>query len=393
MTLLFPFQPDWSGSYKVTRTFKTDIITSRAGKEQRRAVRNRPRKSLEFTVTEFAARANLFARTLNKQISSTPIYMADYSRQQLTTSSLATGASVVTVDVQQPWMVGPVVLVNGSAMEVRQPGGVSGTTLTFGDTTANAWPVGTSVYPALLGVLGTEIKGSRPADQTITATVTFDVTPTSEPEINPAAASTLFNGREVFLAKPDWGQTLNLNFGHPFETIDFGQGAVTYNQPIGFSHLTQQATWLQMTAAANGLIEDTFIRAKGQRGEFYMPTWVNDLPLLALAASGQPVFSVAGTDVATAYAGDTVFDAVCAVFNDGTFEFGKVSSIAAVGGNSRITLSANLATALDPTTVAMICWMPVWRFASDALTCEWITNQVVQCQLSVVSLEDLPPES
>lgn len=392
MTLLFPFQPDWSSSYKVVRTYKTDIITSRSGKEQRRACRNRPRRSLEFTVTELNEQTNLLARTMNRQ-QGADIYMADYSRQAVTTSNLAAGDATVDFASVPSWMAGPVVLVNGPAMEVRQPGTQSSGAVTFADTTANAWAAGTFVYPALLGRLAAELQGTRITDQKVQVTVDFDVRPASEPEIDPPAAPVTFNDREVFLIRPDWGQAFGLNFQHPFETVDYGEGRVAYINPIAFASLAQQTTWLELTPADMTLVEDVFTRAKGQRGEFYMPTWVNDLPPLTVAHSGTNTFTVAGNDVANDYSGDTVFKALCVVYLDGTFQFAKISGISASGGNSVVECATNFTRDIDPATVSMVCWMPVWRFASDGMTTEWISNFVAQSQLNVVSLEDLTPES
>lgn len=391
MTLLFPFLPDWSGSYKVTRSFKTDIITSRSGKEQRRACRNRARRTLEFTITEMASRVNLVATTM-RRTQAAQIYMADSSRSAATVTALAAGAQTVTLSSAPAWLAGPIVLVSGTQMEVRQPGSVSGAVVTFGDTTANAWPAGADVYPALLGYLRPTIDGKRPSDGVFTGQVAFDVTPVSEPEINPPAAPTIFNQREVLLTSPDWGQDVGASFEHPFNMVDFGQGTVAYTVPIAFASRMHKLTLLQMSAAAMAIVEDVFTRAKGQRGEFYMPTWVNELPPAAVAASGATSFQTAGTDVAAAYAGDTVFKALCVAYSDGTFQFAQVASITVSGANSVLNLAAPLTAAIDPATVRMVCWMPACRFASDAMTTEWLTTAVAQSQLNVVTLEDLTPE-
>jgi hypothetical protein len=46
---LWPYAPDWSRSFDVTRSYKTDIFTSRDGTEQRRAIRDAPRLSAQAT--------------------------------------------------------------------------------------------------------------------------------------------------------------------------------------------------------------------------------------------------------------------------------------------------------------------------------------------------------
>jgi hypothetical protein len=393
MTLLFPFSPDWKSSYKITREFKTDIITSRSGKEQRRAVRNRPRKKVEFGVLEFAARARLFATAMRQQIGSS-IYMADYSRSVTATEALVPGATTMGVSATPPWLTGAVVLASGAQMEVRQVELAVAGVITFSDTSANDWGEGTIIYPALLGRLAMDTQGTRPTDDAVQISVAFDVLPGSEPEIDPGAAPLTFNGREVFLAKPDWGTTVSVSFRHAFETVDYGQGLIDFYEPVAYAARAHQATYLEMDATSMSAIEDIFYRAKGQRGEFYMPTWSNDLIPNSLTSAGGYSFTVAGLDVANAYAVDTVYKALAIFYADGSQQFIRVQQVYASGENTIVQCTGSVfAQDINIGNVKMICWLPVCRFASDGMTTEWITNTVAQSQLNVVTLEDLTPET
>jgi hypothetical protein len=124
-----------------------------------------------------------------------------------------------------------------------------------------------------------------------------------------------------------------------------------------------------------------------------MPTWSNDLPPMTLSAAGGSSISVAGLDVYNAYAGDTVFKALMIVFNDGSQQFLQIDHVYSSGLNSIVQCAGGVfAHDVSVSTVQMISWMPVCRFASDAITSEWITNTVAQSQLNVVTLEDLTPE-
>src|SRR6218665_3234173 len=92
---LFPFNPNWRESCKVSYEFKTDIATSRSNREQRRALRTTPRKKISFKVTlaHVAPLDRFMARYQNQEVA-----LADMSRHVLTTTPLLEGDSVFPVD-------------------------------------------------------------------------------------------------------------------------------------------------------------------------------------------------------------------------------------------------------------------------------------------------------
>lgn len=64
MTFVWPLRPNWRGSYAVTYQFATDILITRSGREQRRALRDAPRQQIKFTVTAAQDRFRALMRTL-----------------------------------------------------------------------------------------------------------------------------------------------------------------------------------------------------------------------------------------------------------------------------------------------------------------------------------------
>lgn len=385
---LFPYQVDWRDSYKVVREFRTTVQTSRSGKEQRRAMRNRPRKSLEFTVTVFAGALRAAQRDLTKNVGYT-MTLPDETRFVKSTAVAASGGLSINVESAPAWIAGQVLLRTETTSVVKQVAGVSGNTVTFTEEFANDWPIGTQLHPLLSGRISNPASFSLLSDNTATGTITFNVMPTSEVSIEPPAAPVTFNGREVVLLKPNWASTPKVEFSRPFETVDYNQGPVAYFNPVAYVSRTQQLGFTAFSPDQVALIEDVFERAKGQRGEFYMPTWQDDIPLTANFPTDSATIKIPGLQFLTQYGSDTVFRALCIVFHDGAYMFERVVTIFNDTGDSVIECYPPFVRDVGPDTVAMVCWMPAHRFASDSLTSEWITNEVAQCQLSVVTVEDL----
>lgn len=377
--------PDWSSPIKVSREFRTTIQTSRSGKEQRRAVRNRPRKTVEYSMALIGHSAQTFNQMM-KSFVGVDIRIIDVTRS---VTILSMTGAVATVSEAPGWLADDVALRSVNNQALALVSGVSGNTVTF--ASGSAWPVGTKIYPLLTGrIQSGQLTSKLVTDAVQTASITFKVNPLSEPEIDPAAAPVTFNGREVVLAKPNWSTAPEVTFSNAFETVDFNYGAIAHYNPIAYTSRAQKASYLSLNATAAAALEDVFVRAKGQRGEFYMPSWQNDMTATGGAAIGATSFTTSG-DVFTYFDGDTVFTTLCICYADGTYQFVQIDHLSTSGGNTTVHLAAALTRAID-SNVTMICWMPVHRFASDTLTTEWITDSVAQTQLPVISLEDLPVE-
>ena len=86
MTLpLFPGRVNWSSSLKVTREYRTTVQISRSGKEQRRGLRLRPRKTLEFDFLTMPAYTRQMMGWLKANIGQ-DILVADESRRAVVTT-------------------------------------------------------------------------------------------------------------------------------------------------------------------------------------------------------------------------------------------------------------------------------------------------------------------
>ena len=83
--------PNWKTPVQVTVSYRTDIVTSRSGKEQRRALRASPRRSLSFGVTVAGDDRREFVTLLTRQ-QAAPLTIADPTRDVMLAGRL--GASI-----------------------------------------------------------------------------------------------------------------------------------------------------------------------------------------------------------------------------------------------------------------------------------------------------------
>jgi hypothetical protein len=391
-TNLWPFAPNWRDSYRTTYEFKTDIFTSRSGKEQRRAQRTTPRRGIQFTVTRAQSELRSLDRFLFK-MQDRDIVMPDKTRSVRTTAILATGAAVVTCDAVPDWLAvgASVALVAPDATAAKfTVAAVTDDHVTLSSASAANWPVGTRVYPTLTGTLESEIKDSRYSDEVAEIDIEFRENPGTGTPDTVGSPSEVHNGREILPFEPNWKSALGGSFMHTTDVVDFGRGRIRTFRPIDFGTRLQQVQVQFGTPDERRDIVQFFLRMKGQRGEFYAPSNSNDLVLAEPVTSGGTSLKFAGTEVYDAFHDDTVNRSIMFRCRNGYDYPRLVTAVTTnVDGDSLLELAIPLPLDLDDTTVARISWLPVHRLATDVLNVESVTDGVGQTQLSTRTLEAL----
>lgn len=391
----WPLVPNWSSALRETYEFRTEVLTSRSGAEQRLALRTTPRRSIAFAALADQARL----RDLDSLMAATrgaSIMMPEFVRGVRTTSALPALASAVTVSDVPAWLVpGRQVAVSAHRnLEPLTVEAVAGLTVTFETPAAAAWPQSALLSPLAPGWLAKGMQSRLKTNAHALLPVDFVVEPGVEaPLANPADAAFSFKGREVFMARPNWATSPTVIYDNSAEEVDYGRGRVARFLPIDFATRTHQATYLRRSRADADYFVNFFLRAKGQRGEFYHPTWQDDLPPMTDLAGDAATLVVKGRAVFDRYATDPVHRAVGVITKSGVLVARAVESITLVGGNSVLTMTQPWGSDRPRASILMVCWMPVCRFASDSLTVEWETDQVAQITASTRTLEDTPPEA
>lgn len=394
---IWPFAPNWSDPVDVELEFRTDVTTSRSGREQRRALRRTPRRTISYKVTIADEDMRGFNR-LMATWQSRPMLMPDPVRFTYCPDGMPSNGTVVRVDSVPAWLTTgrTVVLEASGESELYVVSEIDSGTgyITLDSGASHAWPAGTKMRLAVSGLLSGNLRARHPISRVTEFTVTFAVDPGSEPIDEGDPGTARLNGREVLLAKPNWGETVESTFIWAPEQIDFGFGTIQSSNPRAYGLMARRAVFL----ATSRDLEQFFCRQRGQRGEFLMPTWLNDLPLKETAVGGTTFFRVAGSETFDDYAGHPVYKAIAVILSNGDHVYREVTGITvdtAPDGSTDSIVTVDKAWSTDITVddVAMVSWMPVNRFATDQVTFEWLTDGLMQVNLPVQTLEYLAAEN
>lgn len=375
--------------FEVILEYLTEIIASRDGSEQRRADRAVPRKEIAFTVQV----ANDCFSALWRDIMAAqrgPWAVPDHSRVLSATSAMTGAGTDIDVPSVPGWLTAGeiVILTDGARVEQRTVDSTTPSPPSVSFVEANTggdWPIGTKITPALPGRLMPRLSGAREAKGKMVLDVRFDITPTLELQIDPPAAPQSFNSLELFTAAPRSVLPVRTAFLSQLESVDFGKGAVEFNEPIDFPITTVRLEYEPCDADAMTLIEDFFRRQRGRRGSFYMPTFAKDFRPIGTASSGTGVLKVAG-DV-TDFVASTVLKHIAIQYADLSWQALSISGMAPDGANTDISFSTNFSQDVSASTVRRISWLPRWRLESDRLVEGW-RNGRADCALAARTLED-----
>jgi hypothetical protein len=388
-SLLWPAAPNWRESVNELHEWRTEIITSRSGREQRRALRQSPRVSFEYTGLLTGDRYQTWSRAMSYR-QADAFQAAHPAESVMLTTPLASPATTFNVDSVPPWLTDGAlcVLSRGQAIELVQVDTIVALLVTLTDSTAASFVAGSRLHPAVTCRAADVISSKQQTNTVAEVSVRLNVEPGFNVTMDPGAVGTVLNGREVFLRRPNWADQPQIDFEAYVERLDFGFGRAVYSTPRDYRTNATRATYVARSPAEAREVTQFAARMRGQQGEFYMPNLTADLPAVALTG-GASTMTLPGANWHLMHGSDTVRRAVAVTLADGSVLLNRISSWANVAGNSQATMVSAWPVTVAPSGIRSISWCPVCRLASDSITVEWLTRTVAQYVLPIRTLEDL----
>ncbi|MDQ0317726.1 hypothetical protein [Amorphus orientalis] len=408
---LFPIAPNWDERVRASIEYKTDIITAGVGSEQRRAVRDNPRRVIEFTAL-LGWQERIVADYFMAGALPYPVVIPDPTRHIVLTEELvapyqenppdgpytfeaAEYVSDTTTETPPAWLeVGDTVMVatpyTGYQMEPRTIGGFSANDIFFSDEDGSAFPAYSTVHPVLFGHCRVEPRSVRYSNRVASLPVTFEVIPGSE-IFEPTAPGFTLDGLEVLEIKPNWASSPSMTYSFPREVIDYGYGRIGNHIPYDFPARIMKYEYLARDPGEVKYITDFFMRKRGRRNSFLVPTWEDDVPYQAIGGNGRQIV-IADPTFGAIYTGSTVFRRILLRMTDGRLLYFKIESITSLPetGSSVITTVERMPIEeISPATLQGISWVLPVRFGSDRLDVDWVTGSSAQVALTFQTLEDL----
>lgn len=386
--VLFPFEPDGVDAIVETVEYVTNVITSHNDTEDRIALRRRPKLRLKWRMTTMdsgeAGRAlGLLWKMGNRW------YVPLWQHARLATGVAGLVYTVDMIDNRFDFSGKVLVWKSSGVADVMNYSASGGSTVTLTGATSFAH-LANQVYVVPLGV-GT-LSQSYKLDRTnivAGADVEFELDTTSTTLVTPLVATQTFRTVEVLNIHPDsptgtdqeqWtlaSERVGSDLG-PFQIRLFA------NSPI----VEKKVTWNLIGRSEFLAFRQWLACRRGRRVPLWVPTYQDDLTLVAAAATNAGSIDIAAVDFANKFLGYSSRVKIAVIQNGLIMPLVVTSVTTPSAGVERLFLETTTTAAVS--IRARVSFLLYARLTEDKVSIEYLNNNVASV---AASFTELPRET
>lgn len=392
---VFPFPPNWDKPVIESLEWKTDVIRSYDGSEQRRQLRQVPRRSFEYSMMLSCEKAAMFEAYLwgwQHRDFALPVW-TDVTRTVGTMNEGATGCTVESTSLLG-FAVGHYALLYSDVktFEVVSLIGVTENTLTFAAGTFYAWGSGVKVYPVVLGHLGGAVQTARHTSKVVTVgSIAFQTSGhNTYPNIPSIAAPVVYDGHEVYMSTPNWKDTITHDFSREFDTVDAGVGALGYYEHEKVTRIVKPFGWVLGNRAKINEFRGFMGRLAGQAKSCWMPSWNDDFTLAASTeVNTKHLMSVKGVWFNRFVGVDSSHDRLMITMPDGSTVFRRIVAMTPnyATDSTQIEFDTPLVSTISVGDNPKLRLLLRCRLATDKIVLPWVTDRVSNPQTTFATIK------
>lgn len=373
------WKPNWAEGIRERLAWATDIMQSESLVEQRRALRQAPRRVLEadFIVAgDERQQLDLALFGWGARVWVIPVWQ---EMQLLENAAWAGETEVNCITDNLEFHTGGLCIFMGDSAretEVMEIAAVASAGITLKRGIERDWRQGTRLYPARTALISGEPALTRETDTVMTLSASFALQDASDvPEMPPAV---LYRGRPVLLTHPNEAETLTREYGRLLATLDSGLSAAAQVSDVGGRALPILSwRWLGDGRAARQAFRSLLYWLSGRQRALWIPTWADDLSIADVMGATDTALDVKWcgyTRFGKASAGRR--DVLISLY-DGSRLFRRITASAEITPDiERLTLDTAPGIELNPGNVRQICWLACCRGDSDEVDIEHLVDSL-----------------
>ncbi|HBR6817351.1 TPA: hypothetical protein MNB63_001647 [Klebsiella pneumoniae] len=375
MTTLFPWlaDPDWSRGVTETLEWKTDVLQSPTGAEQRISRRLSPRRTFEFTALVHDTARQRFENMLWQGCAGTwamPVYPDVFALP----TALASGATVIPVPTAgRDFTVGGTVLLKtdespDATSRMVTVAAITGDALQLVSPLTDNWPAGSLVYPVRPAVLTEPPSLSRLTDTATTAQVRFRIAEHNAFSDTPVL--TQYRGHPVLEAETDWGESVSSSYQPLIRELDNGSSVPFRIDTAGRPFWRQTHSWFTVNRLAQTSLRQLLWYLRGRQRPIWVPSQMLDF---------SPTSAISGHSVDVIEAGFTELGIrpsrrdICILLADGTRHCRRITAVSLVSDVERLVLDGDAISA-EQHQIVSVSLMTLARQDADSVSWEHVTD-------------------
>jgi hypothetical protein len=391
---LFSVAPDWSAGIDESIEYLTDVMKAYSDNEQRRGLRQAPRRAVRIRPVALTPRNSAGMESLVWGWQNQPYGVPWWQDATALTADVAPGAFVIPCNTaDRQFAPGGLVSIwqDEFTFEALSIESVAANSITTSSPTQNSWTASpaTLVMPVFLARLPKSLEVIRHASFIDEMDLEF-IGEAQQPAPSPSVSLTQYKGYDVLEIAPNWDGDLNRKYDRSLVTIDPKIGPIEVIDKGGSAVVGQRFPWWLDGHSNVTTFRGFILRRFGQMNPFWLPTWDEDLVLaqdvgatdgaIKIQSEFYTKFffpSVARRDLAfiPVSGGSNVYRRVTAAEDNGD-------------GTETLTLDSATGVAL-PASTTMLSFLTLARLLADRVDIRWATADLAQAELE---LQEVPRE-
>lgn len=373
------FEPDWSTPILERLEWKTDLMQSFDGSEQRGSVRLGPRASYEFEAF-FSGADRRRAETLiwgwGARSWALPIWPDGVDLD----ADLPAGSTEIELDTTgRDYAAGSlaIILASANSFETLEVAAVEPARIVLQRPTTAAWSGGARVYPARIARLMDSVRLPRWDGDASVARVIFDSVAPVDRTADDGTAT--HRGYPVLTLRPNWSGGFDLELARKLAAIDGMTGRTFYDDEAGIPLSLQRMRFLWTSRAEVAAWRAMLYALRGRAGAAWIPTWESDLVLASTISDSATSIEVEATEYARQIDLAPGRADVRIELSDGAVFYRQITGASEISATvEQLQIDAALGRAVLPSEVVAISFMALSRLDSDAVELSHWTGEVAE---------------
>ena len=387
--IVFPFGPDWKNQVTESLEWKTDILRSFNGTEQRRSLRTKARRSFEYRMMAKGQDAALFDNLLwgwQNRMYAIPVWtdkvrlVGDHAAGTVSlaipteTYSFAEGGMAILIKSPTEYEVASITSVTSSSIGIARP-------------LEKSWPENTLVYPAEICYLPTSVPVQRLTGGVLTATISAKASPVEANPYTPSAvAPSTYKGVDVLTRQPNWIRPLDQTAEFAYDLADQGFGAVLQYPNEEFPRVVRRYSWLLRDRNQILAFRELLNRLRGQAKTVWIPSWHLDFQVVQQIGAANLSIKVKDNGFNQMVGLDAARNHLCLRTEDGQTFYREITGVSILDGVTTLTIDSPLGVTIPTTSVKALHVLMRNRLATDKVDIAWRSNQVATIETTFTTV-------
>jgi hypothetical protein len=392
---LFSIAPDWNEGMEESLEYLTDVLHAYSDNEQRRALRQLPRRAMRYRTLALNARDAAGMESLVWGWQNQPYGVPWWPDAQPLLSNISAGTFVIPVDTADRQFVAGGLLaiwVDEYTFEALSIVSVASHSVTVSSPTQFAWSAGpgTRVLPIFLCRLPAAVDVSRHSSEIDQIDLNF-IGEAGQAAPAPSTYPTQFKGFDVLEIPPNWEKApLRRGYKRSMVTIDPKVGPIQVIDKGGSALVGQEFPWWLDTHPNVTAFRAFILRRFGQLNPFWIPTWDQDLVLFQDVLSTDSGIRIKSEFYTRFFFPSPARRFIAFIPIDGSGNvYRKITAAADNGdGTENLTLEAQTGKNFAKGST-MISFLTLARLAVDRVSIKWDSSEHAE---SILPLQEVPRE-